>query len=149
MRMTLILILAFVVLATAALALYARTYQMRAEVWHVDPAEVVDPPAGNSVLLRGDDAPRLDGTPAEVAARLDAVAEAEGATRLAGDPAEGHVTYVVRSRIFGYPDAVTIRLHEVPDDGTTRVDIFSRSAIGESDFGVNAARVSRWIDAAS
>jgi hypothetical protein len=35
------------------------------------------------------------------------------------------VTYVVRSRIMGYPDAISIRLHE--DGDVTRVDIFSRS----------------------
>lgn len=146
MRTILIIILLLVAAATAALAVYARTYQMRPEVWHVDPGEGPEPTGGNVFVLRGESAPRLDGSPAEVAARLDRVARAEGARVMAGDPEAGFVTYVARSRLFGYPDAISIRLHE--EGEATRVDILSRSAIGESDFGVNEARVRRWIAAA-
>jgi uncharacterized protein (DUF1499 family) len=53
------------------------------------------------------------------------------------------MTYVVRSRIMGFPDAVSIRL--VPLADGTRVEVFSRSRYGYSDMGVNAARVARWI----
>jgi hypothetical protein len=146
MRMFLVIILVLAVATTVALALYARSYQMRPEVWHVDPGEGPAPTGGNVFVLRGEDAPRLAGSVAEVAARLDRVARAEGAEAIAGAASEGFVTYVARSRIFGYPDAISIRLHE--EGEATRVDIFSRSAIGESDFGVNEARVRRWIAAA-
>ena len=119
---------------------------MPADRWHVDPAEVTPRASRSYHLLRGADAPRLSGTPQEVASRLDRVARTERAVPIAGDPDSGHVTYVVRSRLFGFPDAVSVRFF--PEGDLTRVEIFSRSGIGDYDWGVNAARVARWIDAA-
>jgi uncharacterized protein (DUF1499 family) len=81
-----------------------------------------------------------------VAARIDGIATEEGAQLIGGSPAEGHMTYVARSRIMGFPDAISIRL--VPVGEGTRMEIFSRSRFGYSDMGVNAARVERWIAAA-
>jgi hypothetical protein len=143
----LIAIVAVVVLAVLGGAIYFRLVPMPPEVWHVDPG-TVDPPATPNYALRsGADAPVIPRPPEAVAARLDAVARSDGATRIAGDLAEGHATYVVRSRIMGFPDAVSIRLE--PAGEGTRVDIFSRSRFGQSDLGVNEARVDRWIAAAT
>jgi hypothetical protein len=146
MRIALAL-LAVAALAVLGAAVYFRLAPMPPERWHVDPAAVERPAASNYELRTGDAAPRIPLPPDEVAARLDAVARGEGAASIAGDLAEGHATYVVRSRIMGFPDAVSIRLHAEGEG--TRVDIFSRSRFGESDLGVNAARVARWIDAAT
>jgi uncharacterized protein (DUF1499 family) len=146
MRILTILV-ALVLFAFIAGAVWFRMAPMPPETWHVDPASATPPVTPNYVLRTGADAPRLAGTPTEVMLRLDAVAKSEGAERIWGDPSEGFVTYVVRSRLMGFPDAISIRLHE--DGDQTRVDIFSRSRFGQSDMGVNAARVARWIDAAS
>lgn len=140
-------VIGLLVVATFSAAVWLRSVPMPAEVWHVDPASITPPTSPNFVLRIGDDAPRLAGTIPEVAARLDAVAVSEGAERIGGDVADGFVTYVVRSRIFGFPDAVSIRLYEDGDD--VRVEIFSRSRFGHSDLGVNEARVARWIDTAA
>jgi uncharacterized protein (DUF1499 family) len=146
MRIALVL-LAVLALAVVAGAIWFRLAPMPPERWHVDPATATPPGTPNYVLRVGEDAPRIPRDPATVAARLAAVAEADGATLIAGDPAEGHATWVVRTRIMGFPDAVSIRLH--PEGEGTRVDVFSRSRFGQSDMGVNAARVARWIDAAT
>lgn len=143
----LITIIVLALVAVLAAAIWFRTVPMPAETWHVDPATVTPPDSPNYELRTGADAPRLDGTPAEVALRLSNVAKAERATLIAGDPGTGFVTYVARSRVMGFPDAISIRLH--PEGDQTRVDIFSRSRFGYSDMGVNAARVARWIAAAS
>jgi hypothetical protein len=144
----LLFLLGLLVLATLAGAIWFRLAPMPAERWHVDPAEAAPPATPNFALRAGDDAPRIPRDAETVATRLAAVAEADGARLIAGDLAgEGHATYVVRSRIMGFPDAVSIRLH--PEGEGTRVDIFSRSRFGQSDLGVNAARVARWIDAAT
>ena len=75
-------------------------------------------------------------------ARLDTIARASPATKvLAGSVESGMITYVTRTRGFGFPDYTTIYL-----DGD-QIKIHARLRFGRSDFGVNAARLKRWIDA--
>ena len=146
MRILAVLVALILILAVSA-AVYFRLVSMPVAVWHVDPAGAAPLDSPNFELRQGAEAPLIPAPIAEVAARLDAVAAEEGAQVIAGAASEGFVTYVARSRLMGYPDAISIRLTE--DGDATRVDIFSRSRFGYSDMGVNAARVARWIDAAT
>ena len=143
---TVMILIVLILAAVIGAGVYFRDVAMPATVWHLEPADVTPPTSPNFELLVGAEAPVIGADAAVVAARLDAVAQAEGARLLAGAPADGHMTYVVRSRIMGFPDAVSIRL--VPLADGTRVEVFSRSRYGYSDMGVNAARVARWIAAA-
>ena len=59
---------------------------------------------------------------------------------LAGAPSEGRVTYITRSMWFGFPDYTTVQLE---DDG---LEIYGRLRFGQSDQGVNRARVEGWLD---
>ena len=59
---------------------------------------------------------------------------------LAGSPSEGRVTYITRSMWFGFPDYTTVQLE---DDG---LEIYGRLRFGQSDQGVNRARVEGWLD---
>ncbi|MCV6584088.1 MAG: DUF1499 domain-containing protein [Marinibacterium sp.] len=59
--------------------------------------------------------------------------------RLAGGAEGGHVTYVTRSKLFGFPDYTTFELR----DGTLMV--FGRLRFGRSDLGVNRKRVDGWL----
>lgn len=142
-------LVALSVLGLIGVAIYARSVPMPAALWHVDPAEVTPPASPNFALRTGAEAPVLDGTPREVAARINEVALAEGATLIGGSVAEGHMTYVQRSRLMGYPDAISIRVHLEPDGVRSRVEVFSRARMGYGDMGVNAARVARWLAAAA
>ena len=139
-----LVVLVLIALAVVAAAIYFRLAPMPAETWHVDPATATAPDSPNFTLRRGADAIMLPDAPATVAARLAATAEGEGATLIAGALEDGFATYVVRSRLMGYPDAISIRLTGA--DGGTRAEVFSRSRFGYSDMGVNAARVARWFD---
>lgn len=128
--------------------LYIRFSPMSEERWHVDPATAERPSTPNAFLQRDEngDAPALilSATPEEVGAALERVlSTAPRVSRLAGRASDGLVTYVQRSRIMGYPDAISIRLS--PQGNATRVEVFSRSRFGYGDGGVNAARVSRWM----
>ena len=118
--------------------------------WHVDPSAAKRTGRPNDYLVaEGGDHPPLavPEAPAEVMARIDAVAMAEPRThRLAGSPEEGFVTYVQRSRLVGYPDVISLRV--VPDGTGSRVTVYSRSRYGVSDMGVNRKRVVRWMAAA-
>lgn len=146
MRIVLILVVAILAAGLGA-ALYFRTASMPPEAWHVDPAAATPPESPNFELRTGDRAPVIDAAPDVVAARIDAIATSERARMIGGDLAEGHMTYVARSRIMGFPDAISVRLVPVGEGGT-RMEVFSRARFGYSDMGVNAARVARWVAAA-
>jgi hypothetical protein len=140
-----VIILVLAIVALAAAGLWFRIVPMPAATWHVEPAEVPPPDRPNFDLRVGDGAPILPASPAVVAARLETIARADGARHIGGDAASGHVTYVVRSRLMGFPDAISIRL--VPVAEGTRLEVFSRARFGYSDMGVNAARIDRWLAA--
>jgi hypothetical protein len=139
-------LLVLLVLAVIGAGLYFRNVSMPAETWHADPATVTPPASPNYELRVGEGAPVFDAAPDVMAARIDAVATAEGAVLIGGAVAEGHMTYVARSRLMGYPDAISVKLVPVPQG--TRVEIYARARFGYSDMGVNAARVDRWISRA-
>ena len=63
----------------------------------------------------------------------------------AASVSDGHITYVQRTRLMGYPDAISVQVHPTDEAGQVAIDIFSRSRFGHSDMGVNAARVERWL----
>jgi hypothetical protein len=88
---------------------------------------------------------QLTGDAKHVAA-FDRVAMAEPRTsRLAGSPEEGRITYVSRSRVWGFPDYTTVGT--VPDGEGVWLVIYARARFGREDFGVNADRVGRWLSA--
>ncbi len=118
--------------------------------WHVDPAVVERPGFPGHFLVRPEDGdstgPVFAEDPAAVLAAFDAVALSTPRTqRLVGAVADGHVTYLSRSALWGFPDYISVRA--VPAEGGTRLLIFSRLRFGSSDLGVNRARVEQWLAA--
>jgi Protein of unknown function (DUF1499) len=124
---------AAVLLTVAGLMAYVRLAEDEVARWHVTvPAAV----GGGALVF-------VPATrPAAVLARLAAVAQGQPRTRLlAGSVAEGRITWVARSLIWGFPDYVTA---EVGPEG---LRIWSRQRYGRGDHGVNAARLRRWLAA--
>lgn len=117
--------------------------------WHLDPRMVSRPETPNFHLLRmgdGDSAAPLFNTPPNALAdQLDNIARAQGATLLAGQVSSGHMTYMTRSRIMGFPDYTTV-LIEPAGDGSM-LTAFARARYGYSDMGANRARLQRWVEA--
>ena len=73
-------------------------------------------------------------------AQLDAIAVASPRTqRLAGNVAEGRITWVTRTRLWGFPDYTTA---EVTPQGQV---LFARARFGLSDWGMNKARLQAWL----
>lgn len=103
--------------------------------WHQPPNVVGDKTFGNGATRRvtiGKDGLK----------RLAAVAEADPRTYvLAGSVQDGMITFVTRTRVVGFPDYTTA-IQDGEDLG-----ILARSRFGRRDFGVNAARIERWIEA--
>lgn len=60
-------------------------------------------------------------------------------THLAGSVEEGMMTFVSRSRVWGFPDYTTAQ------QAGDQLKIYGRLRFGRSDFGVNKARVDGWI----
>ena len=52
--------------------------------------------------------------------------------------------YVQRSETMHFPDTIVVRYIELGPSRST-VAIYSRSQLGRKDFGVNLARIERWI----
>jgi uncharacterized protein (DUF1499 family) len=132
--------------AVVAFAFYVRLAPSDLARWHVAPE--AEGPSGevvvaglNRATLRFD--PKA-GAPADLLARLDAVALATPRTvRLAGSVAEGRITWVTRSALWGFPDYTTAQI------GKDGLAVEARSRFGSSDLGVNAARLRAWLQALS
>lgn len=123
-------------------AAYVRLAPSDPARWNVDPSRFYawdDGGGWNEVVPQTDGAvlriPAADG----LLARLDAVALATPRTvRLAGSVADGRITWITRSGLWGFPDYTTAQ--SLPDG----VYIHARSRFGQSDLGVNAARLQDW-----
>lgn len=83
--------------------------------------------------------------PAEAFARAERVARDMGWDIVAVVPEEGRIEATDTTFWFGFKDDVVIRVR--PAAGGSRVDIRSKSRVGRSDVGANAARILRFIKA--
>ncbi|ALI54254.1 DUF1499 domain-containing protein [Celeribacter marinus] len=130
--------------ALALLVGYIRLAPTDAARWHIDPFVAADPaPGGARDLFQADIAP------SQVLTRLARVAEATARTRLiAGSIEEGRMTYMTRSKLWGFPDFTTFEARAGQDGQGADVAILARLRFGSSDMGVNAARIAAWRAAA-
>lgn len=135
--------LGVLILATAGAA-YVRMAGSDPARWHVDPTTVTPENKPNNYLVAGQDAVFAPLSPQDALLRLDRIARSEPRTHMiAGNIEAGHVTYVQRSALLGFPDYISVRA-QATEEGS-KVSLYSRLRFGRSDFGVNKARVERWL----
>lgn len=84
-------------------------------------------------------------SPAEAFARAEAVARDMGWEIVAVEPAEGRIEATATTFWFGFKDDIVIRVR--PTAEGSRVDIRSKSRVGRSDVGANAARIRDFLQA--
>jgi Protein of unknown function (DUF1499) len=132
-------IVILLVLIIVSVDLWVRLAPTSAARWNVDPASAPDPgAAGYSTSIV------LPAPPSRVLAELDKIALATPRTRLfAGSAKAGRLTYVTRSRIWGFPDYTTVSV-QVSEAGS-RLTLLGRLRFGVGDKGVNRARVKSWV----
>jgi len=124
----------FLLGALGLLALYVRVAPSDPARWHVEVH-------GETATFEGGTLRVLAGRASSLAT-LSEIITAEPRTRLlAGSVEEGRITFVTRSKLWGFPDYATVEARG--DD----LVIWSRLRFGKSDLGVNSARVTRWIAA--
>jgi uncharacterized protein (DUF1499 family) len=87
----------------------------------------------------------LNAPPADAFRKVDAVAMALGWEVVARAPADGRIEATDTSDWFGLTDDIVIRIRP-EGSGGSRIDIRSKSRVGESDFGVNARRIRTFIE---
>ncbi len=81
--------------------------------------------------------------PAEAFKRVDKAAMAMDWEIVARAPDEGRLEAVATSEWFGFRDDIVVRIR--PDGAGSRIDIRSKSRVGESDLGANARRIRAFI----
>lgn len=72
-----------------------------------------------------------------------ALVEERGWQVLSADPDESQIEAIATSRLFGFEDEVAVRVTET-DDGI-RIDMRSRSRLGQVDRGANARRIMAFL----
>jgi len=82
----------------------------------------------------------------EAFTRAEAVARRMGLTVTRSEPSAGLLEATATSRLFGFQDDIAIRVRPEAD-GTSRIDMRSKSRDGQGDFGVNAARIRTFVQA--
>lgn len=91
--------------------------------------------------------PSFARTPDQILDALKRIALAEPRTALlAEDRAARQVSFVQKSKTFRFPDFITAEAVPVAG-GETALAIYSRAKYGIRDFGVNRARIERWLGA--
>jgi uncharacterized protein (DUF1499 family) len=150
MRIVLIIV-GLLVTAIAVGAIWIRRLDHDAAVWHADPLVAAKPTTPNSYRVGPNGttepdamAPTFSISSADLAAKFDAIARGAGSDVVGGSAAEGYVTYVQASSLFGFPDYVSVKFIEIDADNST-LAVFSRSRLGQSDLGVNKKRVEAWF----
>lgn len=135
-------LLVFVVVGIGALMAYIRLAPVPVERLHTTSPSLAPgdyPAQGRFTAVR-----RVTGTPDEVLAAVREIAMSDPRTRLiAGDVAQGMLTFETRSLIWGFPDYTTVSVDVV--DGSPLLTVHARLRFGVDDLGVNKARVQTWL----
>jgi uncharacterized protein (DUF1499 family) len=87
----------------------------------------------------------LDAAPAAAFDRALQAARAMGWEIVAAEPAAGRIEATDTTFWFGFKDDVVIRIE--PDGAGSRLDVRSKSRVGGSDVGANAARIRAFLAA--
>lgn len=115
-----------------------------------DATNPVDYPGEETAMLQREGYPdleplQLSQSAGQVFERALEVAREMGWEIVAAVPSEGRIEATATTLWFGFKDDVVIRI--VPDGDGSRLDIRSKSRVGRSDVGANAARIRKFIAA--
>jgi len=106
-------------------------------------------PAGFQAVAEAHEASAVfTASPATVCEKLIAIIEGEPRIEWLGKDLDGQrLELVQRSKIFGFPDRISIAVVPGEAADSTALAVYSRAKIGIRDFGVNKARITRWVSA--
>lgn len=120
----------------------ARLIPIDTEPFHEDPAEPDH--QRSEVRMIGRDAPRFPADADTVLETLIDIARQDWGVRIVqGSVDEGMITFVARSRVFGFRDFITFKATD--EAGGSKLAVFARPRFNVYDWGVNARRLDRWL----
>lgn len=124
--------------------LWVRYAPIDRDEWHIDPAEE-EVPGRSGLRLIGREAPRFPGDTETVLETFSDIALEEPRVKLLdGSVDEGMMTFVARSKTFGFADLITVKA--VGEGRLTKLSVASRTRLRfASDWGVNRERLDRWL----
>lgn len=136
-------ILGYILLAAigvaVALAVWMRLSPIDTARWHIDITAPDYTPPGNAAAFCRPATSRVSFGAGDLAG-LDAIATAAPrTTRMAGSVAEGHITWVTRTRLMGFPDFTTAQIKG------DRLCVIARQGVGLDDLSVNSKRLGAWL----
>ncbi len=85
------------------------------------------------------------GAPELAQAFAKAIATEPLVEKVASDESGFTARFVQRTKVMRFPDTVNVRFIDL-GDGRSTIALYSRSQLGEGDFGVNRARIERWLE---
>jgi len=113
---------------------------------HWRPNQYLVTPPGHGPATPHRQSPRFAVPPAALHDALRDIVAGEPRTKItAEDRAQGRIEAVCRSRVFRFPDLVSMQILPAGEGGSTLL-VYSRARYGVRDFGVNRARVERWLE---
>jgi uncharacterized protein (DUF1499 family) len=114
---------------------------------HATPNDALVCPAGRCPNARADAEPRIYPVPPdELLARLRRIAQSDPDTQELPGAANHAARFLQHTRLMRFPDTIDAEVIPVGDNQST-LAIYSRSLLGRKDFGVNRARLTRWLAA--
>ena len=116
---------------------------------HATPNDALVCPAAHCPNAKADEEPKTyPVAPSELLARLKRAALAEPHTNeLSCEPrCDRTARFVQYTKLMRYPDTIDIEVIAM-GEGQSTLAIYSRSLVGRKDFGVNRARLKRWLAA--
>ena len=87
--------------------------------------------------------PVLDASLAVLAQRLGTFANAQERLEVLPNVSQHHYRFIQRTALLRYPDEIDVLLVPVDEAHSTYI-LYSRSAVGRRDFGVNLNRLTHW-----
>lgn len=125
---------------------YIRLSKVEQSIWHLDPDNITNINTNNSFLLnyanKGTETFNLEVN--TLFNNLNKIILNDNCEKVFGDINLGLITYVCRSKVFGFPDYVSINFKNL-DINKSSLSIFSRSRFGRYDFGKNKQRIQKWL----
>ena len=125
---------------------YIRFSKPNKSLWHIDPESISRNDLRNSYLSnsKNNNNHQYLLSTNRLYLLLNEIMLEDNCKKVFGNIEENLITYVCRSKVFGFPDYISLSFYSL-DEERTSLAIFSRSRFGVYDFGKNKNRIVRWV----